>query len=79
MTEQERKALEMVVNDNAYLDVDNLEDYHEHDICGITTGRSGRDIAWAWATDRNNNSAWNHRYIDTLEPLSDEQAADELE
>ena len=77
MTEQEKLALEMVIDDNDYLDIDNLDSYLAHDMCGITTGRSGRDIAWA--NSWNDNPVWTHRYIDTLEPLTEEQAADELE
>ena len=78
MTEQEKLALKMVLDDNDYLDVDDLDRYLAHDICGITTGRSGRDIAWA-ANSCDEDPVWTHRYIDTLEPLTEEQAADELD
>lgn len=78
LSEQEKMALEMVIDDNDYLDVEELAFYLAHDICGITTGRSGRDIAWA-TNSWDDDPAWTHRYVDDLEPLAEEQAADELE
>lgn len=77
LTAQERKAIKMAIDDNKSLDVENWKGYYEHDMCGITTGRSGRDIAWANSWD--GNSECTHRYVDTFEPLTEEQAADELE
>ena len=78
MSEQEKMALEMTIGDNDHLDVEELAFYLAHDICGITPGRSGRDIAWA-VNNWDDVPVWTHRYVDDLEPLTEDQAADELE